>query len=173
MIYVDGESSPTFKHDSREDAEKEAKRLSEKLDKEAYILESVSVLHEKEINVKINSYEKACKYLGIGKDDNNVCRKNNKHYKAIVAIFKLVTIAEAWNKADDFVPDFSNSNQYKYFPWFIYHGALAGFAFTYTNLVASHAAANVGSRLCFKSSERAEQFGKQFIDLWNDFLLIK
>lgn len=32
------------------------------------------------------------------------------------------------------------------------------------------AGANISSKFCFKTHERAMQFGKQFIDLWNDLL---
>ena len=93
------------------------------------------------------------------------------HAKALNALNKLFTIAEAWNKADNFIPDFSNRNQYKYFPWFVYNDKAAGFVYAYTGHAASIARASIGSRLFFSTSERAEQFGKQFIDLWNDFLL--
>lgn len=95
------------------------------------------------------------------------------HFKALSALNELFTIAEAWNKADNFVPDFSNRNQYKWFPWFVYNSDTAGFVWANTHTTATYANANVGSRLCFKSEERATQFGKQFIDLWNDFLLFR
>jgi hypothetical protein len=115
----------------------------------------------------INSFEKACTYLGREKE----CNPANRHHKAMVAFFKLITIAEAWNKADGFVPDYSNENQLKYYPWFIYAGAFTGFASASTAAAASSTSAAIGSRLCFKTRVRAEQFGKQFIDLWNDVLL--
>jgi hypothetical protein len=35
------------------------------------------------------------------------------------------------------------------------------------------AVASVGSRLCFKSRELAEYAGKQFIDIYTDFFIIK
>ena len=122
-----------------------------------------------EINVKVDSFEAAIEYLG---------RENNgymfvvpdKHAKAMVAMYKLITIAEAWNKADNFVPDYDNTNQYKWFPWFHKLGT-SGFVYASTNSTASSASARFGYRLCFSTSERAEQFGKQFIELWNDFLL--
>jgi hypothetical protein len=93
------------------------------------------------------------------------------HVKALNALNKLFTIAEAWNKADNFIPDFSNRNQYKYFTWFVYNDKAAGFVYAYTKDTASNATAFFGSRLCFSTSKRAEQFGKQFIKLWNDFLM--
>ena len=43
---------------------------------------------------------------------------NPSHIEALIALNELFTIAQAWNKEDDFLPDFSNRNQCKYFPWF-------------------------------------------------------
>lgn len=111
----------------------------------------------------LDSYEAAKAYLGG--DAKN-------HQKALIALEKLIVIAEAWNKADNFVPDYDNTNQYKWFPWFQKRGT-AWFVYASTSYAASLAGAYFGSWLCFSTSERAEQFGKQFIDLWNDFLLYR
>lgn len=54
-----------------------------------------------------------------------------------------------------------------------HRGEWAGLAFAYSNFDPSNSNANVGSRLCFKSCKLAEYAGKQFIDLWMDFLLIR
>ena len=97
---------------------------------------------------------------------------NPKHIEALIALNRLFTIAEAWNKEDGFVPDFSNGNQCKYFPWFIYNNAAAGFVCAYTHYSPVYASAYLGSRLCFKTSERAAQFGKQFADLYNKVFLL-
>lgn len=141
----------------------------------------------------MTSYEEARKYLG-GKPNNDftVAKKvvsgncvkldevtrlvkdiNPSHVKALIALNELFTIAQAWNKEDEFEPDFSNSNQYKYFPWFVYDKGDAGFVFANTSNTAAYTYADVGSRLCFKTPERARQFGEQFIDLWNDVLLFR
>lgn len=96
---------------------------------------------------------------------------NPNNIKALIAYNRLCTIAQAWNKADGFEPDFSNTSQYKYFPWFEYSRDAAGFVFALTDVTATNAYAHFGSRLCFKTRERAMQFGKKFIDLWNDLLL--
>lgn len=97
---------------------------------------------------------------------------NPKHIKALIALNELFTIAQAWNKADDFVPDFSNSMQDKWFPWFVYDKGAAGFVFAYTDSAPSIANANIGSRLCFKTQNRAIQFGKQFVGLYNQVFLL-
>ena len=54
-----------------------------------------------------------------------------------------------------------------------HRGEWAGIAFSYSNYSPSAADAYFGSRLCYNSSELAEYAGKQFIDLWMDYLLIR
>lgn len=155
-----------------------------------FILEEIE---SKEINDIVTSYEEARKYLG-GKPNNDftVAKKvvsgncvkldevtrlvkdiNPSHVKALIALNELFTIAQAWNKEDEFEPDFSNSNQYKYFPWFVYDNGAAGFVCANASYTATTTYAAIGSRLCFKTPERARQFGEQFIDLWNDVLLFR
>lgn len=150
-------------------------------------------IESKEINEVVTDYEKAREYLG-GKPnaDFTVAKKilsgncvqledvtrlvselNPKHVKAIIAFNRLCTIAQAWNKEDDFTPDFSNRNQEKWFPWFVYSDDAAGFVFAHAHAAATSARAFFGSRLCFKTSARARQFGEQFIDLWNQVLLFR
>ena len=97
---------------------------------------------------------------------------NPRHIKALIALNKLFTIAEKWNKEDGFVPDFSNKVQWKYFPWFEYSKEAAGFVYATANYTASDAYASVGSRLCFKSESRAEEFGKKYVDLYNEVFLL-
>lgn len=96
---------------------------------------------------------------------------NPRHIKALIALNKLFTIAEKWNKEDGFVPDFSNKGQWKYYPWFKYEVESAGFVCANTNS-ASVAYADFGSRLCFKSGSRAEEFGKKYVDLYNEIFLL-
>lgn len=96
---------------------------------------------------------------------------NEKHIEALVALNELFTIAEAWNKADGFVPDFSDWQQDKWFPWFSYDEDAAVFVYGNTLNAPATAYAVIGSRLCFMTSERAEQFGKQFADLYNKVFL--
>ena len=98
---------------------------------------------------------------------------NPMHIEALIALNELFTIAQAWNKEDGFVPDFSDRHQDKWFPWFKYDKDDAGFVYAHTAYTATLASATFGSRLCFKSSARAAQFGKQFIDLWNDVFLFR
>ena len=132
----------------------------------------------KEINEVVTTYKEAVNYLihihyKHPVDDVLIqdLELNQNQTKALIAFNRLCTIAQAWNKADDFTPDFSNRNQDKWFPWFMYSDETAGFVCVYTYNSASSTYAYFGSRLCFKTPERARQFGKQFIDLWNQLLL--
>lgn len=112
--------------------------------------------------------ERIPKFISVAQLVNDI---NPKHTKALIALNELFTIAEAWNKEDGFVPDFSDWNQDKWFPWFKYDKDVAEFVCTDTINAATAASAHLGSRLCFKSSERAAQFGKQFEDLYNKVFL--
>ena len=142
-----------------------------------------------EVNEVITDFESAKKYL-VGKTNDvfGVVKKrlsknvdpikdaeilikelNPKHIEALVALNRLFTIAEAWNKEDGFVPNFSDGTQYKYFPWFPYDEWTKRFVYASTNYTFRFA--YLGSLLCFKTRERAQQFGNQFVDLYNKVFL--
>lgn len=123
----------------------------------------------KELEKKMNIDESAKYFYQLSQLIRNV---NPRHLKALIALNKLFTIAEKWNKEDGFVPDFSNKGQWKYFPWFKYEVESAGFVCAVTACTASFADASFGSRLCFKSESRAEEFGKKYADLYNDVFLL-
>lgn len=54
-----------------------------------------------------------------------------------------------------------------------YQTGYAGLAHAYSIYSPSGAAAYVGSRLCLKSDTLAVYCGKQFINIWADFCLIR
>ena len=111
----------------------------------------------------------------------------------ILAFAKLRVIAEALNEG--WKPKF-NGDEYRYYPWFYiytkeeyeeldeeekkacrvvyrgcsYAGANGGVSYAIAVSVASYASAIVGSRLAFKTSELSKYCGKQFIDIWIDYL---
>ena len=153
---------------------------------------TLEVVECQDVNETITNFDEARAFLG-GKPNNDytVSKKvlsgncvqladvthlvqdvNPKHIKALIALNELFTIAQAWNKADDFVPDFSNSMQDKWFPWFVYDKGVAGFVCAYTYHAPSGTNATFGSRLCFKTRNRAIQFGKQFVGLYNQVFLL-
>ena len=154
-----------------------------------FLLEEVEVT---EVNEIITDFETARERLG-GKPnmDFTVAQKvvsrnavrledvtrlvqslNPSHIEALIALNELFTIAQAWNKEDGFVPDFSDWNQNKWYPWFKYDKDAAGFVCANADYAPTFAFADVGSRLCFKSSARAAQFGKQFAHLYNKVFLL-
>lgn len=95
---------------------------------------------------------------------------NPRHVDALIALNELFTIAEAWNKADGFVPDFSNNDQQKHFPRFVYDKDVAQFVLS-VNMTSTYTSA-FGARLCFKTAGRAMQFGLRFAGLFNKFLML-
>lgn len=131
----------------------------------------------KDVNDTITDFESARETLGLkpnvayipksGDVKRLVTDINPKHIKALVALNKLFTIAQAWNKEDEFVPNYSDWKQAKWFPWFKYDEDTARFVCVDTIYTPTNLFAYFGFRLCFKTSERAEQFGKQFDDLYN------
>lgn len=155
------------KYDTKDDASEAI--ISECEDTDLTIFDfDCKEVEEQEQSELCPDFAASCKYLGINDEFAFDCA--DEHVKAMQSLYMLVIIAQAWNKIDGFVPDWSNGDQWKYYPWFVYKGN-AGFVCAYTGITASSATAAIGSRLCFKSSNRARQFGEMFTDLFNDFLL--
>lgn len=121
---------------------------------------------------RVESYEEACERVGVEP-------LTEERIKALelrpdeVARKKLEVIAAALN--DGWSPDWNDTNQYKYYPYFYIeprkNGANAGLSFAYTNDAASSSGAYVGSRLCFNDPETARYAGKQFTELYEQLLL--
>lgn len=147
-----------------------------------FILEEVEC---PQVNEVVTDFKGARKALGL---KPNTCYNlsehvpkfvsdiNPKHIEALIALNKLFTIAQAWNEADEFMPDFSDWEQDKWYPLFKYDEDAAGFVcadaqYMSTHYTLTNVAAYINSRLCFKSSARAAQFGKLFVDLYNKVFL--
>lgn len=146
-----------------------------------FTLEEVDI---KDVNEVITDFESAREAINNStnftitfKDVTTlVSEVESTHIEALIALNRLFTIAEAWNKEDGFVSDFSDCEQDKWFPRFRYDDDAAGFVYvdaqyTSTHYTLTNVAAYINSRLCFKTSARAEQFGKQFDDLYNKVFL--
>ncbi|NMA65366.1 MAG: hypothetical protein GX957_03885 [Clostridiaceae bacterium] len=86
-----------------------------------------------------------------------------KHMPKLDALNQLIILAEAWNKFDEFKPDWEDSTQDKYYVLFSSdEGNISVWGTTkICSLLDTHT-----SHFAFKTPERAEQFGKQFIDLF-------
>jgi hypothetical protein len=117
---------------------------------------------------RIKTVEDAFNYFGI--DFNAwlmVCVKNGDTpdeiaYKKLKMVYKAFNINEKW------VPDYDNSNQAKWYPYFKKGGSGFGFSGSCTYCVCTFT--TVGSRLCTYSDEIATYIGKQFNKEYNEFL---
>lgn len=140
----------------------------------------------------IRTYEDACKALGepIFEDPNNLPNH-------IIALMKLETISRAlWGRNFQPKPDGEGSKVYWY-PWFALYtkdevdrmsdeerkslcgalfgghanyGAIAGFGCLGAYDRFSYSYAALGFRLCQETEEKAAYFGRQFIELWAEYL---
>ena len=75
-----------------------------------------------------------------------------------------------WNKVDEFVPNFLDNGQRKYYPYFVRDPDDAKQIIVNTSVTVGCDALCL-NRICFKSEKRAKQFGEQFIDLFKQILL--
>ena len=114
------------------------------------------------ITERVKSFEDACCVLGILV--GSICRSWDNSND--VAFKKLKIIRTALN--DGWEPNWSNSNEFKYFPWFTVGGS--GFGFSRANCDLWRTTTGMPSRLCFKSRELAEYAGKQFVGLYKDLM---
>lgn len=156
----------------------------------------------KDIMERVKTFEDACRELGEDHPfvrsyngyANNI-HENNKNDTDILAYLKLRIICAALNEGWE--PLFTE-DEWRYYPWFTlwtedelseksdewktdrhlistgeYQTDYAGLAFAYSANAPSTARATVGSRLCLKSDTLAVYCGKQFINIWADFCLIR
>lgn len=111
--------------------------------------------------------------------------------KDVVAFLKLRIITEAINEG--WHPKFTE-DEYRYYPWFYIYtkeeydnfsedekrrcvgrasdnaGANGGLVYSNAGSAASYSGAYYGVRLAFSNRDLAEYAGKQFIDIWADFV---
>ena len=129
----------------------------------------------------MNTFEQCCEYLGISSELPK-CEVDQKQFQAA---YKLRVCMRAWNKQDGFKPN-ETANYYQknngYTPHFYfkndrllssgtaYYGSNAGIVTAYAYNAAAHTYAYFGLRLCLKSIDRAVDFGKTFIDIFNELI---
>lgn len=117
--------------------------------------------------------------------------------KHIIALMKLEIISRAlWGKSFEPEPD-AEGNKIYWYPWFALYtkdevdrmsdeerkslcgalfgghanyGANAGFGYLSANNRSSRSNASSGFRLCQETEEKAAYFGRQFIELWAEYL---
>lgn len=147
----------------------------------------------------IKTYEDACEALSVEpifNEPNPIMNLYGVEYEVephIIALMKLETISRAlWGKDWMPEPDASGSKLF-YYPVFALYtqqeienmdederggllsagadgGATAGFGSLHTGPRSSDAGADAGFRLCQENYEKAKYFGKQFLELWAEYL---
>lgn len=120
------------------------------------------------ITDRVKTYEDACRELSMNPLDENKLMKLGLT-KHDIAYQKLVTIAKSLNEG--WVPNVCDNSVYRWYPWFVTNGSPSSFAFDGSDCGIAFADAGSGSRLCFKNKELSEYCGKQFIELWKQFIL--
>lgn len=156
----------------------------------------------KDIMERVKTFEDACRELGEDHPfvrsyngyANNI-HENNKNDTDILAYLKLRIICAALNEGWE--PQFTE-DEWRYYPWFTlwtedelseksdewktdrhlistgeYQTDYAGLVSANSSYAPSPANATFGSRLCLKSDTLAVYCGKQFINIWADFCLIR
>jgi hypothetical protein len=124
----------------------------------------------KKIVERVKTFEDACAIVQPGEnlkilldydgDDGDLLSSQ--------AHLKIAIIAKALNEG--WQPDWTNSIEYKYVPWFKHKSS---FGLSYYDCAYWFTDAIVGSRLCFRTKELAEYAATQFTDIYNTFLTIK
>lgn len=148
---------------------------------------------EKEVRERIKTFEDACREIGIDAEAWNRDKISLGLEPDVLAFLKLRIIVKALNEGWE--PRFTE-DECRYYPWFIlYTGeeynkldeeeksrvvyrssnnavALGGVSCAYASYDSSYAYAYIGVRLAFKTSELAAYCGRQFLDIWADFVFL-
>lgn len=114
------------------------------------------------ITDRIKTFEDACEAMGISADADDFEEGTDDE----IAYKKLKVVVLALNEG--WTPDWNNSGQYKWAPWFYLDKPGFRFCASYCSGTGAYTAG--GSRLCFKSDELATYAGKQFLDLYKAWL---
>ncbi len=118
----------------------------------------------------IKSFEDACKKENVDATAlPDVSMIPEEFREAILAVYKLFIIFKAINNG--WIADFTNRNQWKYFPWFQVSSSGSGFGYSYSVYYYDLTNAVVGSRLCTDTSEKARYIAEQFGPEYAKFFL--
>lgn len=148
---------------------------------------------EKDVRKRIKTFEDACHEIGIDAEAWNRDKISLGLEPDVLAFLKLRIIVKALNEGWE--PRFTE-DECRYYPWFIlYTGeeynkldeeeksrvvyrsynfadALGGVSCAYAANGSSSSNAFIGVRLAFKTSELAAYCGRQFLDIWADFVFL-
>lgn len=121
----------------------------------------------RDVKERIKTIEDLLKAHGLDQEEFdgqcNGLEDDEIGYRFIKLLAK--SLNEGW------LPDWDNSNEYKYFPWFYMQNGSPGFRVDGFGTWSANSA--TGSRLCFKTRELAEYAGKQFVDVYKKFMIIE
>jgi hypothetical protein len=111
----------------------------------------------KDIKDRIKCFDDVLIENGISREEFEKSCKGLEPDEIAYRMAKLVCIAfnEGW------VPDWTNSGEYKYYPWFKM-GSSSGVGFSSDGFDDWRTLSGVGSRLCFKTADLAKYAGKLF-----------
>lgn len=148
---------------------------------------------EKDVRKRIKTFEDACREIGIDAEAWNRDKISLGLEPDVLAFLKLRIIVKALNEGWE--PQFTE-DECRYYPWFIlytreeynkldekeksrvvcrsgsYAYACGGVSYAYAHSDSSFAYASIGVRLAFKTSELAAYCGRQFLDIWADFVFL-
>ena len=125
------------------------------------------------ITDRVKTFQDACAELGLKPSDNligYVDVASSKDLFSIEAYARLIIIIRALNEG--WVPDWTDSNQTKYYPWFDMRAAPSGSGLSFDGDGRTYTFSDVGSRLCYQTDDIAAYAGEQFLDLYADYFLI-
>lgn len=115
----------------------------------------------------IQSFDDACRHLGIDSTLPDFSAIPEEFRVPTIAAYKLMVIFKAINNG--WRPDWSNTGQYKYYPWF-WVGS-SGFGFSRSAYDCDLSDTIVGSRLCTDSSDKALYIANQFEQEYKELFL--
>jgi len=139
--------------------------------------EQIATIKKQAVNpMDYKSYEEICAAGGIDPVKSLPFSKPvSKKQVSCNGVFKLLTIFDAFNFREEFKtpaeaawdPDYSNSNQEKWYPW---HSWSSVGAFVFDCTLFTDTFTTLGSRLCTNTQPKAKYISTQFNAEWNEFL---
>ena len=127
---------------------------------------------------RVKTFEDACRELNIDPVKWLEENETNKMDAHVLAYLKLCIIAKALRGS--WKPNWANTDEWKYYPWFKIvpavvgsadNGSKLGVSVLNSLLVASDSNADYGGALASETEEIAIYFGKQFAEIWKEYLL--
>lgn len=121
-----------------------------------------------DVTERVKTYLDACHELGREPlDEKKLLELGLTEHD--IAYQKLAIVTEALNGGQKL--NVCDANVERWYPWFKPNGSPSSFAFRASTYGYAFACAGSGSRLCLKSEKLSNYCGKQFIDLWKQFIL--